>query len=351
MRYKNFIKKAGTIVMSLFLLITINSFAQNKPVKFVADEKNKKVDVVIDGKLFTSYIYPTDLDKPVLYPIYTSNGTVITRGFPRDPRSGERVDHPHHVGLWFNYGDVNGLDFWNNSYAIPADRKDLYGSVVHQKVVKAEGGKDKGTLVVQSNWVDSKGNVLLVEETTFVFSGNDHLRTIDRATKLTAQKQKVVFKDNKEGMMGIRLDRAFEEPSNKPEVFTDANGNPTTVAALNNEGVNGVYKNSNGIEKGDVWGKRANWVSLSATKGTEPITIAMIDNKMNAGYPAHWHARTYGLFAVNNLGSKVYVPTDEETIYTLEPGQTMVFKHRILLNSGSFLTDQEMNKQFDDFNK
>ena len=343
--------KAGTIVLSLFLLIMNSSFAQKKAVSFVTDEKKNKVDVFIDGKLFTSYIYPADLDKPVLYPIYSAKGSVITRGFPRDPRAGERVDHPHHVGLWFNFGDVNGLDFWNNSYAIPADKKDMYGSIRHQKVVKAENGKDKGTLIVLSNWVDSKGNILLVEESTFIFSGTDQLRTIDRTTKLTAQKEKVVFKDNKEGMMGLRLDRAFEEPSTKPEVFTDASGNPTTVAAFNNEGVNGVYRNSNGQEKGDVWGKRANWVSLSAKKGDEPITIAMTDHKKNSGYPAHWHARAYGLFAVNNLGSKVYVPTDEEFTKTLNPGETIVFQHRILVNSGNFLNDDSMNMQFVDFNK
>jgi Methane oxygenase PmoA len=339
------------IILSLSLLIACSSMAQTKAVTFVSDEKNKKVDVMIDGKLFTSYIYPTDLDKPVLYPIYTAKGSVITRGFPRNPRPGERVDHPHHVGLWFNYGDVNGLDFWNNSYAIPADKKDQFGSVRHQKVVKAENGKKIGTLVVTSNWVDSKNNVLLVEESTFTFSGTDNLRTIDRTTKLTAQKEKVIFKDNKEGMMGLRLDRAFEEPSTKPEVFTDASGNPTTVAAMNNEGVNGVYRNSNGLEKGDVWGKRANWVSLSATKGSEPITIAMIDNSKNPGYPAHWHARTYGLFSVNNLASKVYVPADEEFNFSLNPGESMVFTHRILINTGGFLNDESMNIQFRDFNK
>ena len=342
--------KTGTAILSLFLFLTLTSQAQMKPVKFVSDEKNKKIDILIDGKLFTSYIYPDDLDKPVLYPIYTSKGTVITRGFPKDPRPGERVDHPHHVGLWFNYGDVNGLDFWNNSYAISADKKDQYGSVKHQKVVKAENGKSKGTLVVQTHWVDSKGNILLTEETTFIFSGTDNMRSIDRTTKLTA-KTKVEFKDNKEGMMAIRLDRAFEEPSNKPEVFTDASGNPTKVPAMNNEGVNGVYKNSKGVEKGDVWGKRADWVSLSATKGNEPITIAMIDNKKNTGYPAHWHARTYGLFSVNNLGSKVYVPTDPETNYTLNAGESMTFQFRILLNSGKFISDEEMNQQFKDFNK
>ena len=344
-------KKAGAVFLSLFLLMNISGLSQMKSVKFVSDEKNKKVDVLIDGKIFTSYIYPDDLDKPVLYPIYTSQGTVITRGFPKDPRPGERVDHPHHVGLWFNYGDVNGLDFWNNSYAIPADQKDKFGSVKHQKILKADGGKDKGTLTVQSNWIDSKGNILLVEETTFVFSGTDDLRGIDRTTKLTAQKTAVVFKDNKEGMMGLRLDRAFEEPSAKPEVFTDASGKATAVPVMNNDGVNGVYRNSHALEKGDVWGKRADWVSLAATKGTEPITIAMIDHKKNIGYPAHWHARTYGLFAVNNLGSKVYVPADEETNYTLRPSETMTFNHRILFNSGKFLSDEEVNKQFKDFNK
>lgn len=343
--------RTGAIILSLFLLFMNMGLAQNKAVKFVADEKNSKVDVLIDGKLFTSYIYPSDLDKPVLYPLYTSKGTVITRGFPRDPRSGERVDHPHHVGLWFNYGDVNGLDFWNNSYAIPAAEKAKYGSVRHQKIVKAESGKAKGTLIVSANWVDSKGTVLLIEESTFVFSGTDNLRTIDRTTKLTAQKEKVIFKDTKEGMMGLRLDRAFEEPSTKPEVFTDANGNPTTVPALNNEGVNGVYRNSNGLEKGQVWGKRANWVSLSAKKGDEPITIAISDHKKNVGFPAHWHARNYGLFAINNLGSKVYVATDEEITNTLNPGQTMEFKHMILVSSGSFLNDDGMNKQFEEFSK
>lgn len=349
MNQLNKILKAGAMTSFLLSCFIYVGYAQ-KPVKFVTDEKGKKVDVLIDGKLFTSYIYPDDLDKPVLYPMFTSKGTVITRGFPRDPRAGERVDHPHHVGLWFNYGDVNGLDFWNNSYAIPANEKHKYGSIRHQKVVKAEGGKTNGTLVVQTNWVDSKGNVLLMEESTFIFSGTDNLRTIDRTTKLTA-KEKVVFKETKEGMMGIRLDRAFEEPSNKPEVFTDAAGKPTTVAALNNEGVNGVYRNSKGNEKGEVWGKRADWVSLSANKGNEPITVAIVDHKKNIGYPAHWHARGYGLFAVNNLSSKSYVPTDEEFMNTLNPGESMVFKHRILLNSGKFLNDEEMNKQFSEFNK
>lgn len=337
--------------MSLFLLFLMGStMAQKgKGIEVITSEKDKKVDILFEGQLFTSYIFPDDLEKPVLFPIFTSSGTVITRGYPRNPRLGERVDHPHHVGLWFNYGDVNGLDFWNNSYAIPVEKKPGYGSIRHQKIIEAISGKEKGILKVQTHWIDSKGNILLEEVSTFVFSGSKSLRRIDRTTELTA-KVHVTFKDNKEGMMGLRVDRAFEEPSNKPEQFTDANGNPTTVAVLNNEGVNGIYRSSKGLEKGEVWGTQADWVKLSAKKGTEDITIAMIDHKKNIGYPAHWHARGYGLFAMNNLGAKVYNPKENEFIYTLESGKTLTFHHRILISSGHVLSDEEMNTEFSNFN-
>src|SRR6476619_4745428 len=83
--------------------------------RIVPDEQRRRVDVVIEGKAFTSYIWPESLAKPVLYPVRTAKGTVVTRGFPLEPRAGERVDHPHQAGIWFNYGNVNGFDFWNNS--------------------------------------------------------------------------------------------------------------------------------------------------------------------------------------------------------------------------------------------
>ena len=113
-------------------------------IMLVRNDAEKKVDVLIDGKLFTSYIYPETIEKPVLYPIKTAQGTVITRGFPLDSRAGERTDHPHHVGLWFNYGDVNGLDFWNNSDAISEDKKSHYGSIIHKEITNISNGNDKG---------------------------------------------------------------------------------------------------------------------------------------------------------------------------------------------------------------
>jgi hypothetical protein len=86
-------------------------------ISVTVNEQARRADIAIDGQPFTSYIWPNTLKKPVLYSLRTAKGTIITRGFPLEQRPGERVDHPHHAGLWFNYENVNGLDFWNNSLA------------------------------------------------------------------------------------------------------------------------------------------------------------------------------------------------------------------------------------------
>jgi hypothetical protein len=330
-------------MLGMILAVAAGCRPTEQGIAILPDEAQKKVDVLFNGQLFTSYIYPDDLEKPVLYPLYTAKGTDVTRGFPRNPRPNERIDHPHHVGLWFNFGDVNGLDFWNNSYAVPADRKQHYGSIRHRQILRAQGGAKEGLLSVALEWMDSSGKVLLKDETQYIFSGEGDRRMMEHVTTLTAQEDTVVFTDNKEGLIAIRVDRAFEEPSQKPELFLDANGNETNVPAMNNEGVNGVYRNSEGREKGDVWGKPARWVSLSAEKNGEAITIAILDHKGNPGYPAHSHARGYGLFSTNNLGSQVFEKNAPLFTLVLAPGQSVTFRHLIIVQTNGFLADETLN--------
>src|SRR6267143_1422200 len=185
--------------------------AQAPRVEVVAREADRRVDVTVDGKPFTSYIWPTTLKKPTLYPIRTASGVVVTRGWPLDPRPGERVDHPHQVGLWFDHGDVNGLDFWNNSDAIAAARADKMGTILHRAVRGATSGRGEGTLDVTAEWVNSQGKPLLREDTRFVFRAADGLRAIDRITTLTALEGPVTFTDNKEGLIGLRVARALDD--------------------------------------------------------------------------------------------------------------------------------------------
>jgi hypothetical protein len=319
-------------------------------VKLVRVDDKLKVDVFINGALFTSYQYPKNLEKAFLFPVIASNGSVITRGYPIEPRKGERVDHPHHIGIWFNHGNVNGLDFWNNSSAIPAAKKDSYGHIVHQKIVKAESG-NKGVLEVVMNWDDNKGNTLLREDTRYIFSGDKNTRTIDHISTLTAVNDLVTIGESKEGMFAVRVDRAFEMPSNESLIFTDDKGNPTTVKATDNTGVTGMYTSSKGLKGDAVWGTRNEWVILTGTKDKTIISMAIFDNPKNPGFPAYAHARGYGLFALNDLGQNSYDPKQEKKSFKLEKGESMTLYHRFYVQSGSELTPENANKIFQEFSK
>jgi hypothetical protein len=319
-------------------------------VQVIPNEAAQRVDVLVDGKPFTSYIFPSTIKKPTLYPVRTASGQAVTRGFPLDPTPGERVDHPHHVGLWFNYGDVNGLDFWNNSDAIkPADAPKM-GTILHRQIREAESGQGHGELEVTTEWVNHQGKPLLREDTEFVFHADGDVRAIDRITTLTALDEPVSFTDNKEGVLGLRVTRALEHPADKPEVFTDASGRPTPVAVLNNEGVTGNYVSSEGLQGDDVWGTRGRWTMLTGELEGEPVTVAMLDHPRNPGFPTYWHARGYGLFAANPLGQKVFSEGKEELNLRLAPGQSTTFRHRVVLLPGK-ADPAQIEAQYRDFTR
>jgi VCBS repeat-containing protein len=351
-RNPKFLLSLGSVkVLILATGLVINGQSvKNKGVRLERLDEQHKVNVYVNGTLFTAYQYPSDFEKPFLFPVYAPTGSVITRGFPIEPRKGERVDHPHHIGLWFNHGNVNGLDFWNNSSAIPAGKKDAYGHIVVQKIVKAESGK-KGNLEVTADWKDNKGNTLLTENTKYIFSAGKSSRTIDHITTLTAANGPVVITDNKEGLFAIRVDRAFEMPSNESLIFTDEKGNPTTVKATDNTGVTGMYTSSQGLKGDAVWGTRNEWVLLTGMKDNSKITFGIFDHPKNPGFPAYAHARGYGLFSVNNLGQNSYDPKQEKQVWNLAKGESITLRHRFYVQSGEELTAEKANTIFKQFSK
>ena len=324
----------GLVAFGLLLPVGLSAQdAKGGGVQIVRHDAERRIDVVIDGQPFTSYIWPEVLTKPVLFPLRTDRGTAITRGFPLEPRSGERTDHPHHVGLWLSYGDVNGVDFWNNSTALPTDQQAKMGRGRHVKVVAAESGPQEGRLEVAIEWVMPDGSVAVDEDTTFVFRGGAGQRIVDRTTRLTARGKAVRFADNKEGFLGLRVARSLEHPSKEPATFTDAAGRATAVAVLDNTGVTGRYRSSEGKEGDDVWGTRGRFVSLAGRVGNEDVTVALFDRPENPGAPTYWHARGYGLFAANPLGQAVFSNGKETLNFTLAPGAPATFRWRLAILS------------------
>ncbi|MGR3811244.1 DUF6807 domain-containing protein [Jiulongibacter sp. NS-SX5] len=308
------------------LLLGLSYFAsaQNQPISFKEVPSEDKIEVYAGKDLFTAFLFDSDnsIKKPVLYPVLSPEGNFITRGWPLNPREGERTDHPHHVGIWFNHGDINGNDFWNNSYERDQTKRH-YGTVVHTAVKKVKGGKKEGNIIAQADWNDFEGKTLIKEESKYTFKATKDYRIIDREITLQAVED-VLIADNKEGMIAIRLARELEHFDPKRDY------QPT-----------GNYTNDMGIEGTDVWSKRSEWMRLTGKIGDEDITLAIFDHPDNYNFPGHWHARGYGLFAVNNIGSEIFSKGTEVTDYTLNEGMKLKFKYRILISS-KHLTEDEM---------
>jgi len=319
----------------------------NSKVELVSHDTDRRIDVLMDGKLFTSYSWPENVYKPILYPVKTSAGTEITRGFPIKPRAGERDDHIHQVGIWLNYGMVNGHDFWGNG---SRGYKEPNGGVIkHLSVEKSSGGAVEGVLITRESWIDPTGKELIAERTEYHFIDRGAARIIDRVETLTAGDTVIFFKDTKEGMFGIRVARQLELPVNESVILLDANGNPSKEKVPASKGVTGNYRSSEGISGEAVWGTRAKWMDLDGIIGEDKISLVICDHPKNQSYPTYWHARGYGLFAANPLGWNDFTKGKQILNFTLQPGKTTTFRYRVIVNSGSFLTDEEITNLANDF--
>lgn len=342
----------------IFLIVLFSVSCSSNKVTFVEQGAEKRVDVMVDGKLFTSYCWPDNVMKPILFPIQTSKGTTITRGYPIKNRPFETTDHPHHNGEWLNYGDVNGYNFWGNlgttsasdTSAAAKKRYSTLGSIKHLKFESMTGGDGEGVLVSNESWVlDALGKELMGEKTEYHFIAKGSVRMIDRITTLTAREDSVTFRDTKEGMFGMRVTRQLELPSKDKRTMTDAQGNPSKEPVVTTEGVTGMYRSSEGILGDSVWSTRAKWMDLYGIIENEKISIVIFDHPKNVSYPTYWHSRGYGLFCLNPFGVRDFTKGKEVLNYTIPPGKSITLRYRTIVNSGSHLTDAEINGYAADF--
>lgn len=341
-------------IFLVLVLIALSSTVIAQPstgFSILEKKESRQVDILYNNKLLTSYCYYDSSRKPVLFPVNTLDGITVTRSYPFKHVAGERTDHPHHTGIWLNYESVNGLDFWNNSTAIAMEKRNQYGTILHQKIIGKKTNEKNASLISTAAWVRPDNKVLLNEETTFNFSVNQNNFIIDRITTLTAADTNVLFKDVKDGLFAIRVARELEQPSKEKSSFTDDKGNITAVPPSASAAVTGMYYSSEGFKGDSVWGTKGKWVMLTGKKEGKNITIGIFDHPANVGYPAYWHARGYGLFAVNPLGRKVFSNGKEELNFSLKPKEQVTFRYRIIIHSGDVLTTEDMNKQAVDFGK
>jgi hypothetical protein len=300
------------VCILLLVLCVPAAFAAN--VSF--QKADGRIEVSIDGKPFTTFYFGADAPKPYLHPLRAADGTIVTRLYPMENVAGESHDHPHHRGLWFTHGNVNGLDFWANEPNIESTVPK--GKVVLRKVEKVDAAS--GTIRAVFEWRTPGDKLLLTEDRTMVFGGDASRRTIDFDVTFQAASEPVKFGDTKEGFFAIRLATPLEEPHRR------AQGPERTGKIVNAEGKIGEENN---------WGKRSPWVDYSGKLDGKPVGVAIFDHPSNPKHPTYWHVRSYGLFAANIFGEHdFYDDKTKDGSMTVEPGKTLRFRYRVLIHAG-----------------
>jgi hypothetical protein len=280
------------------------SFSLSAQVRIATED----IAVTVNGKPFTNFHYGSDAGKPYLSPLRSASGKIVTRHFPMEEVAGESHDHLHHRGLWFSYDDVNGVKFWEND---PSYTKPNIGRIVVKETRWKESTGASSTLNAVMEWRDAAGKALVIENRDMVFYADPKNRIIDFHITLTAANGDVTFGDTKEGAFAIRLADSFTEK--KGGKMVDADGRTKMI---------------------NIWGKRSNWVDYTANVDGEQLGVAMFDHPQNPRHPTYWHARDYGLFALNPFGQKAFDPNQEENITKLAKGQKLTYNWRVVIHPG-----------------
>ncbi len=305
-------------------LILVATVAQGAGQHVRLKRVGARIEVAIGGKAFGAYYFGSEASKPYFYPLRNARGTIVTRGYPMvKDIPGESHDHPHHRAMYYAHGNVNGIDFWSEAregraaqtargryYA--TERELPKGRTVFSKLDEMKSAGDTGAIRAEFDLVGPEGKAIGSETQAYTFSGDDSTRVIDCEFTTRADRGIAVkMEDTKEGTFAIRLVKALEEP---------------TGHMLNSNG---------GAGEKEIWGKRADWVDYSGEVGGEKLGIAIFDHPQNPKHPTYWHARGYGLFAVNPFGEHDF--SNDKTRdggVTIAPGGSLTFRYRVLIHEG-----------------
>ncbi len=282
-------------------------------------EKDGKLRVEVDGKLFTEY-HHRDVPRPFLYPILWPDGTALTRHHPMNQTAkDEDTDHVHHRSVWFGHRHVKGgkdggnHDFWGESA--------MSGRMVHEKFIEVASGDDAGVIRARNLWTSKAGEVICSDERTVRVHRAPTGRMLDYEITIHASHGPIVLQDDKDAGMAIRVAESMRTAPNK--FYKDK---PP-----------GHMLNSEGVKDEPCWGKRAKWIDYYGPVGGRTFGVAILDHPQNPKHPTWWHARTYGLCSANPFARAQFEKLADKHAgdIALDAGKSITFRYRFIWHDGA----------------
>ena len=269
------------------------------------------VEVRVGADLFARYDATTGPNKPYFHPIFAPGQKMVVRGWPVARSEVDQTqDHPHHRGLWFTHGSVDGVDYWSEGArtgrTVPASYSDLVSGPVY------------GGFTAKTEWRAPDGAKVAEDVRTFRFYATPNARIMDVDIVLRPNGRPLTFGDTKEGSFGLRV------------------ADTLRVADEKGRKLEGHIETSMGVKDGAAWGKRAEWVDYWGPVGGETVGVAIFDHPESFRHPTTWHVRDYGLFAANPFGIHDFERGQPRGAgdLVLQPDQKLHLRYRVVFHKG-----------------
>jgi len=271
--------------------------------RLTAVKVGSKINVTIDGKFFTSYIFSSDEKYPFFYPV---NGP-LSGGSVTSMRNGE---YPHHSSLFFGCDQVNGGNYWQEGL----ERGRIIS--VNAEILK-EGG-DSAVITDECVW-SRPGAISPVRDIRrfIITSPSPNIRLIE--VEITMEMLvEVEIKKTNHSLFSARM----------ASDLSVKNGG----TLVNAEGASG--------EK-DTFGKNSPWMDYSGKRGDFTEGMAILQHPANPWYPSPWFTRDYGFFSP----TPIYWPANG-TENMLKKGEKLFLRYLVVVHGGD-AAEAKIAEQFE----
>jgi len=284
----NMIKK--NIPASLLVAAILISLPASA-VKITAEKAGSKINVTIDNRFFTSYIFSKDEKYPFFYPL---NGP-LTGSSVTSMRNGE---YPHHSSLFFGCDMVNGGNYWQE-------------------------GLERGRIISVNAQILKQGGdtVIITDECIWSRPG---------AASPVKDSRTIIISSPGPGLIIIDFDVAMDMLTDVTILKT----NHSLFSARMEYGLSvkqgGTMINAEGLKgEKDTFGKESGWIDYYGSRGDVTEGLAIMQHPSNPWYPAPWFTRDYGFMSPTPM----YWPENGTSIF-MKKGTVLNLRYRVLVHSG-----------------
>jgi hypothetical protein len=265
-----------------------------KPVtaaKITAVRVGSRIDITIDSRFFTSYIFSGDEKYPFFYPV---NGPVSGASVT----SMRNSEYPHHSSLFFGCDLVNGGNYWQE-------------------------GPERGRIISFNAGIVRQGGDTVIITDECIWSRPGAVSPVKDSRKIyVTSPSATVSQIDIEITMEMLIDVSIRKTNHS--LFS------ARMAADLSVKNGGTMINAEGTKnEKDTFGKNSSWMDFYGKRGDAIEGLAIFQHPSNPWYPSPWFTRDYGFMSPTPM----YWPENgTETI--MKKGTILKLRYRVLVHAG-----------------